>query len=441
MNSQIKTALRTVFAGLCLLLTPCFNVIDLAPDLIGCILIRSGLSRIFLMDRSLSEARTAARRLMTEQIFKLASPLLFILSPNDPTLVTLVTFTFGVLDLFFGIPLINSLFDGLDSVTVACDGGKSAENSEEIRLILKIFLWVRCVGAFIPECFCLFDPQYTGELYVGYLQTSALMRGLKPVTEAVQLVGISVFAAVVGVRLRRMFSGLWSDPAFIADAEKKRSLKYPDEDAFARRFYLNRSLTLIFAASVFVFRIYLSYFGILPEPLLFVFLMVASRTLARGGITGYDAKKLAAPAVVSGLAWLTRCRGSVIWFGYFGEEWQKSFVQYPLGVLDSVCLFAGCLWIIKMLDDCTLAVYGRRRIKTGIMKFLALMIAVTAFAQYSLPSLWDLYRLLSGGGWAVKRGFDTANVVIGVASGIFCAIFVFRVWLATGAMKEETDFD
>ena len=107
--------MKKIFWGLCLLLTPCFNIIDLIPDIFGCLLIRSGLKELSLINDSLAYARQGLKKLMWLEGAKLASLLLLWLF-RDETTTLLLTFIFSVLEILFYFPLFQNLFDGLESL-------------------------------------------------------------------------------------------------------------------------------------------------------------------------------------------------------------------------------------------------------------------------------------------------------------------------------------
>ena len=441
MKKPSESGLTFIFWGLVFFLTPCFAVIDILPDFIGCLLIRAGLTRIFAADQQLRTARRDTRRLFVVGILKTASVAIFALFPGDPTLITLITFVFGVLELVFGLPLVNSLFDGLSAASVRCEGGAALDSLESVRLILKIFLWTRCVCSFLPECFVLFDPAYTGELVHGSVRLSETLNSLKLVTRFLQLALVGVFGLFVFFRLRRFFYSLRSDGEFVSSFDSRLAEKIGDFGNFENRLYLNRALALLLGASVFTFRFYASFFGVIPDFVVFLLLIFADRSLRNAGLENAGRRApFGVLAVVSGVCWLFRCVMSVRYFLGFEEAWQSNAAVYPLGLLSALCLGTAFFAVADRLDACSEKIYGRRRIRTGILKTLGVAAAAAGFIEYSFPSLYRFSRLMFDDR-SVGRTLDDVNTIFAAAAVIITFIYVFRVWLASSAMREEIDFD
>lgn len=441
MKNRSESGLKLIFWGLFFFLTPCFAVIDIIPDFIGCLLIRAGLTRIFPADQQLCAARRDAKRLFVVELLKTASTALFALFPGDPTLVTLVTFVFCVLELVFALPLINSLFDGLGASSIRCEGGAALEGLDGVRLLIKIFIWTRCVCAFLPECFCLFDPRYTGEFMPDSVRVSEMMSSLRLATRFLQFALVGVFAVYVFIKLRRLFSALISDRVFIASFDARLAEKTGDPAVFEKRLWLNRALVLLFAASLCTFRFYASFFGLIPDFAVFVLLVFADRALEKAGVgSGRRRAPFGALGAAAGVCWLFRCVLAVKYFLNFEQQWQETGAVYPLGLVSALCLGYAFFAVTRRLDDCSLEVFGRRRIRTGIMKAAGVAAAAAGFIEYSFPSLYRFARLVTGD-LSTGRTLDGVNTAVAAVAAIATFIFAFRAWLASSAMREEIDFD
>ena len=72
-----------VFFGMLFFCNPCFAVIDILPDFIGCLLIFAGLSRVSLIQGSMREARFAFLKLAAVDILKTVA-LLIVFGAGNP---------------------------------------------------------------------------------------------------------------------------------------------------------------------------------------------------------------------------------------------------------------------------------------------------------------------------------------------------------------------
>ncbi len=127
-----KTALQRIgwraclwMPALVLLSNPNFHTLDLLPDVIGYLLLLAALRRVSALDESFFEVSRALRRLAWLSV---ARGLGFIwifssTSPSEkPTLLLLVTFVVGVLELIVALPACNQLFRGLSYLATRLDG-------------------------------------------------------------------------------------------------------------------------------------------------------------------------------------------------------------------------------------------------------------------------------------------------------------------------------
>ena len=114
--------------GLVFLFNPNINVIDVLPDVIGCLFILKGLSKLSDLNRNIASARAKFRRLAWVALFKsfvslFTSGLLdkalyemrlsILVELFDSTMVLVFVFVFGIFELLYMIPAFISLFEGI----------------------------------------------------------------------------------------------------------------------------------------------------------------------------------------------------------------------------------------------------------------------------------------------------------------------------------------
>ena len=117
-----------LLVGLVFLFNPNINVIDVLPDVIGCLFILKGLSRLSDLNRHIASARAKFRRLTWIALFKSLVSLFtsgildqalygmrlsILVDLFDSTMVLVFVFVFGIFELIYMIPAFISLFEGI----------------------------------------------------------------------------------------------------------------------------------------------------------------------------------------------------------------------------------------------------------------------------------------------------------------------------------------
>lgn len=102
--------------ALIFLFNPYFHGLDLLPDVIGYLLLIAGLRRVSLLDESFGEATRLLRRLAWLSVGRFLALVWIIAVPSadeQPTLLLLLCFVMGILELMAVIPACHQLFHGL----------------------------------------------------------------------------------------------------------------------------------------------------------------------------------------------------------------------------------------------------------------------------------------------------------------------------------------
>ena len=424
-----------IWAGLCLLFTPCVNVVDLLPDLIGYALIQKGLWRLRFLDDHLSRAHTAARQCVVLGAGKLLS-VAAVGFFRDATTTLLVTFVITVLELLFLLPLVRSLCDGVESVGIHYNAPAAYDRAEEVKLWLQVLVWVRCLGALAPEFFCLWDPVLTGEFGPNYLQLSNDLRQMERLTTLAQLiltVGVGIFAAL---KAKGLFAALRRDEALERALEQDWMAKVGSDQVRMRHFQLDAGLAWLVAGSVFAVQLYLSYINYLPPVLLFVCLWVALRRIRPADRKGR--RRVLFWGGLSLFSFFYRAWMAGALYPFLAQGWQGLWPVYPLGLLEGLCLGVGLFWAIGLLDDCSLEIYGRRRIRTGFFKVLAVLVALCAGLDYAFVSYYDFLRLVVPAFPLYLKHFtQTVNIAVGVVGNLCAVCLVLRFWVLGGTLREQ----
>ena len=127
-----KTALQSIgwrmglwLPALLFLSNPNFHAIDLLPDAIGYLLLLAALRRVSALDESFAAVTRAMRRMAWLSLARVAG-LVWAIGVADasekPTLLLLVSFALGVLELMTILPACTQLFKGLSYLATRLDG-------------------------------------------------------------------------------------------------------------------------------------------------------------------------------------------------------------------------------------------------------------------------------------------------------------------------------
>jgi hypothetical protein len=358
---------------------------------------------------------------------------------RDETTTLLITFLFTVLELLFTTPLLRELLEGAEDLGIRFECRIAMDHAETVRTALTVFLWARCLGAVLPEVFCLWDPMYTGEFPPNYVAVHEGLVRAKLVATVFQLLLVAAFAVAVGLRLRALFLGAAKDRCFTSRLAEEWESRIGSKAHLVEQLHTDKALGWLVVAALFSIRPYLNRLNYFPDFLFFVMLFTALRHLPASLRRAEKRKPLLwVCALVAAACFALRTYGAAVFYPYFGEQWQALWAVYPAGLLSALSLGVGLWMLIGMLDDCSLFLYGRRRVKTLFLKVTAVLISLCAFVEYALPSLFDCMRLVwEGFPLHLKRVTEYVNVGFSALGVLCCAVFLLRVWVLSSAMRSE----
>ena len=264
-NKKIRFGL--LFAGLVLFCNPYFAVIDVLPDFIGCLLIILGLSRAMLVNRVLAEARTAFVKLMLADIAKTVLLMITLSagSTEQPTALLLIAFSATVVELFFLIPAMNLLFEGLSSLVTLedCPALYTAYRGRLSRIELLqrqtlVFIIAREVICLLPEFTALTLSSYTDSRIINLYDHIGLIR-------AFSVCIVLACALVWLVQLTRTFVALWREKGFFARIEEKYQAYMETHPGIAVERRYAACFSLLFAGVLLFVDFYLDLKNVIPD--------------------------------------------------------------------------------------------------------------------------------------------------------------------------------
>ena len=131
------------------LFNPLVSNIDILPDAIAYLLIMKALSKVSYIYDFAEEAYNGAKKMLIVSLAKLGS--LMLISASDPTMSLLLSFTFMVIELIFGIPMISKLFSAFSKMALNGENGEVANASDKMKHFTILVFSLRLIFAMLPD--------------------------------------------------------------------------------------------------------------------------------------------------------------------------------------------------------------------------------------------------------------------------------------------------
>ncbi len=247
---------------------PNVNIIDIFPDVIGYIILCSALTRLGDMNDSLYRAKELFSRMIVIDAVKIASVFwVFGLSFRDEqnTLLLLVAFSLGVVELFTLVPAYINLFEGVSALGYAYENtsvfadGKRARISEKTRAFTLFFVIFKTVMCVLPE-FSVFGTQSYDEAsrFVNIYDFVPLLRSMAVIVTFV--IGI-----IWLIKIMRYFRRIKKDTAFVsALVEEYKEKVLPRRSIFIQR-RIKLAFVLIGAFCLLCVDFRIDSFNVVPD--------------------------------------------------------------------------------------------------------------------------------------------------------------------------------
>lgn len=179
---------------------PEFSNLDILPDFIGYALIMLALSRQAYINENAQDAYDSARIMLIISIAKTVS--LALVSAEDVTMSLLLSFTFLIVELIFGIPFVLKLFNYLSGIALSGMNGIWAEKTNKYAYFT--------IGIMIARLTLAMLPDLTALTINNGVDTDALplLTGFRPtlfiVSGAISLVACTVWLVLIEIFIVRL---------------------------------------------------------------------------------------------------------------------------------------------------------------------------------------------------------------------------------------------
>ncbi|MBR6726128.1 MAG: hypothetical protein IKL81_03990 [Clostridia bacterium] len=297
-----------IFAGMVFLFNPNFNIFDLLPDFVGCILIICGLRRLRDLSPDFEKARSRFLLLAWASASKILC-LYFTLIVPDKGFFMVFSFIYSLIDTALLLMAFSSFFDGMMFVGTVYDASDSITNLARVRMTTIIFVLTRGLMTLLPELVYLSVNEEHGYMLASY----------KGVLNVMAMIVSLAFGIVWLDVIRKYLKSAEKDEKFISSMTVHYDVNIaPDYDRFIKR-RMKSAMLLITVACVFVCDFYLDGIDYLPDFAAAVF--IASAVLI---IKPYI--KLYKPLLTASGVYFALSVGEMIFNKYFAGEY------YALGV-------------------------------------------------------------------------------------------------------------
>lgn len=269
-----------IISGLVFLFMPNYNIIDILPDFIGCALIMKGISKVQLVNLSLTESYEAFRRLLIVGLCKIPamgiyglinvqSAIVFgpdgVIDQNrattDYTSLLLVCILFATLEIIFSIKAFSSLFEGIRASALEKTEYAANVNYNYIRWLTLAYVTVKPIMYTAPELSSLSTGNYgvvTNKGVVALVE----YRNVFNIISFVICLGLGIFWLVKSVSY---FKGIKNDTEYLTRLDEKAIGAIENKKEAARARKLLFALSLFVAAVFFTLEMRIDGLDVIPS--------------------------------------------------------------------------------------------------------------------------------------------------------------------------------
>ncbi len=280
-----KFPMKRMLVGLIFLFNPSWNLMDILPDFIGCLLILSALALPSELAPYFADAKERFQKLVWLELSKIPAFLLMMTiyagDVSQRSIIAVFAITYAILELLFLIPAFRFLLGGFFYLgeRFGCSSAIRSDDAcrpEELPRILSIFFFLRALGACLPEFALVPTPDALGENRFAYMMLRAY-----PFFVLVAFAIVLGFGIYSCVRLFRYLCRLRRDPELPA---LFRSLAEEKHASLMQRHEMNNlrlAVLLLMVGSALSIDLTLDNFNLLPDIMAAAVFFVAIKMLAQ----------------------------------------------------------------------------------------------------------------------------------------------------------------
>ena len=352
-----------VLIGFFFFVNPIFGYIDILPDIIGCVLIFFGLTRLAYLDGKIEAARKTVFWLFVSQAAKLLftpSVLRTYISSNRLLAVTAAV----LIESFIFVVFIRNFFAGTEYFATRNGYIKCLKRISGTRFLTYAFFFTRQAATFLPELYSMIELKISGNQYdFDKVDTMRNLLGTKPVVTVFLALAEIIMGIAFYISFVKTYKAFGNEASDTIEERYCKEYKKVPTAVNARKLRIG---TILFCFSLF-FAADFMFDGmkIIPAYAMFPLLFLSSFVLK--GIAPFsNTKKFALPAFAIFLI------TEIYRYNYVVPD-PVVIIETPLStvIISSVfalaCAFSGLIFVrgfFNDLDNMSLRLVGKG-ISTG----------------------------------------------------------------------------
>ncbi len=278
-TGKSKISFGMVFAGLLFFVNPCVNLVDILPDMFGCLLIYMGLQKQAVVDGYFEDTRKMSFYLVFIYLLKFAFSFSVLSNPKNSLPYTFIS---SVIELIFLFVFFHKLFAGFEYTFMRISGDRKEVGINESYFISMVFVSVKCIVTCAVELFELatqggdLDLSANAAFY-------ASIAGAKKYAILLSIFVQLVLGIIFAVKMAKFFSAVRKHPVFCNELAEK----YSKEISENKTKHLNKTLSAAYILAVlsvvFIADLSLEGFDLLPDVFTSIFLIISFFVLSSVG--------------------------------------------------------------------------------------------------------------------------------------------------------------
>lgn len=254
-----------IIAGFVFFFLPNFNIMDLLPDFIGCILIIKGLYKLADLTPGLMDAKLGFIKVLyvyLAKFFLMFSVPFFGNSKGGGGYILIFTFTFAIFDFTFTLPAFMSLLNGFTYLGDRTNAKVIFNNQSEFSTLTSLFIIVRAVLAVIPDLSFISNPEYSG---VVTSQRSFYISDYKNLLYGLNFLVTTLIGIVWLFYAVRYFTAIKKDVSLMSILEDKYKIEIlTNEGLFIRR-NIKKAFLFLTIGAVLMLDLQIDLVNVIPD--------------------------------------------------------------------------------------------------------------------------------------------------------------------------------
>lgn len=333
------------------LFNPLVSVIDILPDFLGYYFLMKAFTPTSYIFDNASDLYDSIKRMMTIGVIKFFCT--FLIFVTDTTMALVLSFSFAIVELIYGITMLVKLFDVTSYIRLRYDNNASTKTAERMKRFSIFFLIAKLVLGFIPDLTAL---------TIGNSSFKVDLTRFRPVLFLMSAIVALVLGIIWFIRYTKFFKNAFSDQLIERVDGEYNEQKALRPGLFMAKDYIF-AIKLMSVGALFIFDMSIDSLNIFLDAIFSFLCILAFHSLIKKGyvIQGKEEKRFFTVASVHIFLNIINFIASVIYFNrcdmYYVYRELEEFLKYlPIGVItvaESVLLLVEIVWMLRLLQKYT----------------------------------------------------------------------------------------